>query len=549
MATLPTYELALDTTGTLVQNRITAEEHILEPGKVRAISLLKGLFFEDSLHLDADGFPDGLRENVDYIITEHYDHFYALHKRRVAGMVVIINESVPDEVYVTYNAVGDFYSTPNMELRDFINQNNKFKAPSSLYWELLDNYSPFLPANSADLVGSRAGMEHFIYGLEKIRSAILLSDFDASNALTDRLDNFVQTLSDRLTVLLEGSYKDQTEAFKAEFNAVKAKLGKVVNMKKATEEEAADLADPSTRLNISKDRYLTLSGLSAFKARLYNLTVSRSDTSIGEVIGQIRLPRLVTLESMVNGAVGVFKSHEELTLNGVEFDELIYPDLSDKTCRWSITKVTNNINDGGGILHAVNMKTGEFYIGVLKAALTAGLNPRVTYRKLYNEYEMERALDLLAEHGRNKGAAHKETAFQLGLGNIENIPPVTMKEVAARTYTRKMVTWKTAALFLSAFGDLPNIDQLKDAENCDATIIKKIQLIFTPCGPCGPCCRSDVPPPDVTIEPQDIVDANGTYNGFYCQGSTRIGVFADGLGGVYLQETEDVDGDCTIGNP
>ena len=116
------FELPLDKTGSLSSNRIKDEPHTLAEQNIRTVSPLKGIFFSDSLLIVDKESGKELKVIQDYIITEHYHSLSQYYGKVIAGMIVITNPAVGDDIEITYQAVGELYNVKDEVLKELVDR-------------------------------------------------------------------------------------------------------------------------------------------------------------------------------------------------------------------------------------------------------------------------------------------------------------------------------------------------------------------------------------------------------------------------------------------
>ena len=517
------FELPLDKTGSLSSNRIKDEPHTLAEQNIRTVSPLKGIFFSDSLLIVDKESGKELKVIQDYIITEHYHSLSQFYGKDIAGMIVITNPAIGDDIEITYQAVGELYNVKDEVLNEFLEKKLKDENSSSLLWEIYNNQTLFVPSDAHLDVGDQVGFEYVMYGLERIRNSILLSDFDITTKLIETIDIYLGNLSNLMDERVENNYLPIINEFIKQFDKLKLKLDKVANLTVATVKDMRLIADTDYAFN-GEDKYVTLKGITALKEEIYNRLVTKKQTNLGVHYGVIAFPLLTTLETLSNGATVIIDAYDNYSLSSaIVFDSAVYPELTTTSDRWSITKVINNTDNRGGVLLGVNLNTGETYIGVLRMVETS--TPSIVWRKQLTEYDIEIVLEKLSKHMDDKNNPHKVTKEQVDLGNVENLPPVTRADIAARKPVRKMVTFDALLHFMNSYMNcIKTVADMED-ENCDSNVIRNIKLVFAPCGPCGTCCTPNTPI-DSTEAPSNLptVDPFDTLYGWFCQGNAKIGI-------------------------
>lgn len=539
------FELPLDKTGKLSSNRITGEQHLLTDQNIRTISPIKGIFYSESMKIrDVAGARD-LDEKKDYIFTEHYHSLSQFHGKDIAGMIVITNPNVSEEVTISYQAVGELYNVTDTILKEFLEKKLEGRTSSSLLWDIYNNQTKFIPSDAHLDVGDQVGFEYVMYGLEKIRNAILLSDFDVTTILVGNIDDYLSNLSNLMDERVKDNYLPIVNEFIKQFDKTKLKLGNLKNLAPVTIEEARQVGNEDYIYRHTEDKYMTLKGITALKEEMYNKLVTKKQTNLGVHYGVLAFPLLGTLETLSNGATVVIDAYDNYSLSSVlVFDSAVYPSLTSTSDRWSITKIINNADNRGGVLLGVNLNTSETYFGVLRTVETSTTS--IIWRKQLSEYDIEFVLEKLAKHMDDKNNPHKVTKEQVDLGNVENLPPVERSDIAARKPVRKYVTFDALLMFMKAYMNCIKTVADMGEENCDSNVIRNIKLIFAPCGPCGSCCTPNTPV-DATEAPSNLptVDPFDTLYGWFCQGNSKIGIYADGLGGTVTRQMEGTSADCS----
>lgn len=344
------FELPLDKTGSLSSNRIKDEPHTLAEQNIRTVSPLKGIFFSDSLLIVDKESGKELKVIQDYIITEHYHSLSQFYGKDIAGMIVITNPAIGDDIEITYQAVGELYNVKDEVLKEFLEKKLKDKDSSSLLWEIYNNQTLFVPSDAHLDVGDQVGFEYVMYGLERIRNSILLSDFDITTKLIETIDLYLENLSNLMDERVKNNYLPIVNEFIKQFDKIKLKLDKVANLTVATVEDMRLIADADYDFN-GEDKYVTLKGITALKEEIYNRLVTKKQTNLGVHYGVIAFPLLTTLETLSNGATVIIDAYDNYSLSSaIVFDSAVYPELTTTSDRWSITKVINNPDNRGGVL-------------------------------------------------------------------------------------------------------------------------------------------------------------------------------------------------------
>lgn len=532
MATNPN-NFELDLTGLSKLNRKENEIYHLPTtgGFIRAISPTMGCFFTDSVVITDTQSKRILVLGADYVFTEFYSSFKSLHGKSVAATIVIINQAVFDIVSVSYNFLGSHYVDNVKTIAQSINAEAGTRTISNLQWGVVNNLKPFLPPDYKMQIGSGVGFEAIVYGLEKIRSTIMMSDFELDQSIGIYIDDFTSSIYRVLDTIVNSQYKEKLLAFTKTLTRELLGLGKVVNLPLVSSETARYAAVKGFQFDESQNGYVALKAISVFKEELYNNLTSSEHTGIGKHYGVYGLPLIDTLMSLKNGAGIIINSLESSLVSGYNFNKVVYPDHSSPSDAWSIVKLTNNATGQGGVLWGTNLTTGELYVGRLNDVATH--SDVLTWVKLYGEYDMDRALKALTEHSYNIENPHNVNKHQIGLGFVENLPMADAEDLACRVPSDKYVSHKFLLAFMSTY--MTGLKTAKDMKemNCDENeVIRNIKLIFAPCGPCGPCCEPNVFPVTTTTSNTPIVDPAGQLTGWFCENNQRWDILTDGFGGT-----------------
>ncbi len=569
MATQQRFEI--DTTAKLsTHKRVKEKYNIGELTKVRALSLVMGCFYTETIEIYANvkvvnTFTGEsynqyklLEPGIDYIFTEIYTSLSIIYKKEIAGTIVILNTNVEKEIEVTYNFVGSDFLKTAVDFSNVVNVDSKTRDISKLQWEIINGVASFIPSNYSKDIGAGVGFELFVYGLEKIRSSILYADYNIENTLDKHINAYLAVLSNTLSVRALDDVNKYIQEFKDYFTKERLGLGNVVNLGIVDFDEAALASIKGYTFNKDKDGYITTVAISRFKEALYNNLVNSNITGLGKHFGIYGLPDLSSLYSLQNGGGFIIDSLNFATVSGINFNKVVYPDLASPDDKWSIVKLTNNSKGQGGTLLGTNMNTSEVYVGTLKDDSN---DPDVlVWTKLYSEFDMEKALTALDHHERDRENPHATNKYQIDLGNVENLPLATYEDLACRVPSDKYVTHKFLLGFMHAYmnnlptiKDLPNIDCSDDGDAA-RNIINSIKLLFTPCGPCGACCEPNIIPV-TTAAPtnESIVDPRDQLTGWFCENGFRWDILTDGFGGTYTikhvykyqDPDEELDG-CTV---
>lgn len=540
MAQPTLYKLALDKTGVNPDNRQVDEPHDLAEGRFRAVAPFYGAFFVKSVVVKDALSDQPLAVGVDYRFIELYDSLTQLLNEEIAGVIVITNSNVSSKVKITYQAVGDHFAHNNQALVGLL--------ASEIGQELSDSYldiavkpKTFMPVPHIHDIGNGMGFEFLVYAIERLRSAVVWADVDLINALIEKIE---RALSDLANV---AKYRQDTELaaylleYRANFTKEKLGLGKVMNYPPSSVDEGRFAARDEFNIGgTDNERFVTLSSLIAFKQELLTRVVSADDTFLGRQYGALIQPRLDAYASLPNGARVIIDSFEGVSLSQIPYDRSAYPDLDTAKAlhRFAITKITNNLNNRGGLFQAFNMTTAEQFTGVL--GLVNNVYTMV-WNRLMTQVDSAILIESLSKHITNYNNPHRLNKNHVNLGNVENYPIATDRQILSRTPANAYITHKQLLLFLSAYLTEKwklDLDGDELTEEQKRRNLRAYENLFAPCGSSiddgndGLTLNAPLYPPKPTVEPL------GTPKGFYCLGTTKVASFADGFGGITIQTFE-----------
>ena len=544
MAQPTLYKLALDKTGVNPDNRIVDEPHDLASGRFRAVAPFYGAFFVKGFGLKDALTGKPLDAGVDYRFIELYPTLTQMLGQEVVGAAVVTNTNVSSKVLVTYQAVGGHYSHNSEALVNLLSSDVGSQVSNS-YLDVIDKQTTFTPVPHIHDIGDGLGFEFLVYSIERLRSAIMWSDTTLVQSLIDKIE---RALSDLANV---SRYRQDTELaayllnYRENFTKQTLGLGEVINLKTANEDEGRFAARDEFYIGgPDKDRYVTLSSLVAFKQELLTRVVSADDTFLGRQYGALIQPRLDAYASLPNGARVIIDNFESVSLSQVPFDRSAYPDLDSAKAlhRFAITKITNNLNNRGGVFQAFNMSTAEQFTGVL--ALVNG-SYTMLWNRLMTQVDSAILIESLSKHLTNYNNPHRLNKNHIGLPNVENYPVATDREILSRVPINAYITHKQLLLFLSAYLtekwklDMDG-DELTDEQK--RRNLRAYENLFVPCGSSvesGGGLTLNAPP----TTPKPTVEPLGQEKGFYCLGTTKVVTLADGFGGTTIK-TFEKSADC-----
>lgn len=540
MAQPTLYKLPLDKTGVNPDNRQVDEPHELAAGRFRAVAPFYGAFFVDSVSLKDELTGQPLNVGADYRFIELNPTLTQLFDKEVAGVVVVTNSNVSNKVLMTYQAVGDEYQHNNQALVELLSSDIGQQVSDS-YLDVVNKISTWTPSPHIHDIGNGMGFEFLVYAVERLRSAVVWADVGLIQSLIDKIE---RALSDLANV---AKYRQDTEMaqylldYREKFNKDTLGLGKVANLPPSTRDEGRYAARDEFAIGgPANERYVTLTALVAFKQELLTRVVSADDTFLGRQYGALIQPRLDAYASLPNGARGIIDSFESVSLAQAPFDRDAYPDLDEGKAlhRYAVTKITNNVNNRGGVFQAFNMQTAEQFVGILSIGSNNAYS--MTWRRLMTQVDSAILIEALSKHLTNYNNPHRLNKNHIDLGNLENYPVATDRQILSRVPVNAYITHKQLLLFLSAYLTEKwklDMDGESLTEEQKRRNLRAYENLFSPCGSTvdnGDGLTLNAPP----TTPKPTVEPLGTEKGYYCLGTTKVASFADGFGGVTISSFE-----------
>lgn len=492
---LPLIRYGLDLTGTNRDNFVTNEIHDLAPRRNRAAAPTYGAYFADSLVVTETTTNRVLTRGIHYVPIELYQTLSLTTGKDIFGALLVIDINVISPISINYQVVGGEYSRSTQPLIDLLNKIPDDRQDYS-WFDVLNKPETFNPAPHFHPLGDGVGFEYVVYALERIRNAIIWADSPMYQNLINYINDTLKDLDARLKYQMDSYLDPKLRDFKAKLNKAFIGLGKVENLKTATDDEGTLAAKQDTRVsNFQERKYALLTTLVAFKHELYQRFVSVNDTNIGKQYGTLITPTKDTFFKMVNGAVGTIISKATARATNTNFDPNVYPTGCKDDDSFVIVKVTNNKNNRGGIFLAYNALGTDAYIGFQHSGNAA--DP-FTWKKFTFTEDLDYLTTRLTEHITNTNNPHRVKKAQVGLKDVENLPVISRAEVLCLESVRKYVTFDALLLFIKSFMIAKNGGEL-DPRNAENGALENVQILYAPVSNCA--CDNSAPATTATPTP------------------------------------------------
>lgn len=190
--------LPLDPLGTSPDNLIVREPHTTTTRRFRAIATNYGGFFAESLKVYDDASGQELRPDQFYA-AEMYQVPTHLYSKKICAVVIVTDPSLSPQLSVTYQAVGDVWSTSQQAIVDQLERLQLDNRPVA-WGDIINKPSGFTPSAHLHDAGDIYGFEYVVFALDRIRDAIALGDAASHDAIyryVDHQDGVLKDLIDQ----------------------------------------------------------------------------------------------------------------------------------------------------------------------------------------------------------------------------------------------------------------------------------------------------------------------------------------------------------------
>lgn len=173
---LPQISLDLDPTGSNPDNRIVNEPCTLSNKSVRSITPKMGPFFGESFQL-FNGATE-LQRGVHYQMAELHQEATLLYKKEIWSVALVIDQSLPTNLTVTYQALGGHYQYNDSAIANLYEAVINDSRPVDFMTGLINKPYEYNPTNHRHLLDDVFGFEPVVDYLERIKRAITLGQTD-----------------------------------------------------------------------------------------------------------------------------------------------------------------------------------------------------------------------------------------------------------------------------------------------------------------------------------------------------------------------------------
>ena len=489
------HQYQLDITGINPDNKIVDESHSLIRQRNRALSLNHGAFYTETLEIKHVDTGYVLQKYIDYKILQPYSTLITLTGQSVAGIILIHNSNIHQNLAISYQAVGGEFAINSKSLEAYLNSISDQGTTFSWYNSLLSDQSFEGTSPQLDVFDF-----HWLsFTLEKIRNAILWSDSQYYDKIRKYLDDVMNSIEVQTKLSLDYYLSEQFENFRSSVNKLSLGLGNLNNIGTASSLESIEIAKKDSRINqFEFNKYITLQNLAVFKETLYDKFALSSNTNIGLNRGVALAPTIVTLLDMLNGSIFILRSRLEFADENKVYESNIYPPNSTLSDSYSILKIINNPTNRGG-LYLYSERSGK---DIYLAGHSTG-NPitPLEFNKIITEDDTGIISQDISEHLVDINNPHKDTKESVGFKKLVNKSVVTREEILSLQSCSKYVTMDTLLLFAKTY----MVNQSAAAQDPRNDDRDHVQIIYTAQAE-DKCLPPECPCPDVS-PPAVIVSA------------------------------------------
>jgi hypothetical protein len=514
-----------DRSGLDALNYIENESKSIGTGRNRLLVPEYGAFFTENFQLKDE--VGTVINRSKYMFCELYQEATRNSGKEVWNSLIILDENLPETLVISYHAYGGKFSANASLLIEWVDEKLSAAVDPIAWSDLVDKPKEFEPAFHYHLWKEVYSFDHLRRPLTNIENAIHLdSSFFFDNLIAQIKQKLIEAEDRAFDIAKFYANKLITEkTVKITKQTLDVHL--LANLPIATETEMSDVAkstfDSTTIVN---DKYINKKGLMAFTKVLKDRSVSKEATGLGLFDIKLSEPKRGSILVLGNGAVTTFESKKKIVADGNFYEENVYPKNYPATDRFTVVRVTNNLNNYGGVFLGFNNNTGEMYSGVLKVDTCY---KRVEWYRFYSDIAYDSIKEALLEHINAKNNPHKLTKKQVDLEHVVNMPVITAEQILGNEPTDSYITLDALSLFMTKH--LLNLKPEFNTDgslNKDSDLFNKPNIIFTPC---------DKKPPGTYPDKGLILKA-------FCLGTDRFQRIADGIGGFTETVLELNSDDC-----
>ncbi len=461
----------LDLTGSASSNAIVNELHTVPRDNSRGFALDYGPFYSESLVITRPSTGEILKPHIDYIALHQYQEATLIAGQEICAAVLIINETIAEELSVSYQVVGGGFSSSVsviQELVEALQLDNRAVA----WGDIIGKLEAFPAAPHYHDLDDFYGFEYMVSALDRIESAILHGDYYDHELLRQRIANLraelLQAIDDQAEsqTLHLGDFANPHKVTKAQVG-----LGNVANFGTATNADGA--AGTSTTLFMTP-------------AAVFAAIVAKAGAMLEGHTSRVDNPHNTTKAQVGLGSVANFAvASTAEAQTGTATDKYMTPALVkaaiDNLIGGLVTAHINRVDNPHAVTAAqVGLGNVDNYATASQAeaqavgaTATLPLNKFMTVRRVAEMIDARAGTQLIA-HINNTNNPHGTTAAQVGLGNVQNYGVASSADVSAgqTTSTASNTVYVTALRLVEYVANrLGNVANYGIATQAEAEVI------------------------------------------------------------------------------
>lgn len=245
------FRYPLDSTGANPDNLVINEVHDIGTRNIRILAPSNGAYYTDSIVVYDDSTDTPLKKDVDFRCVELLQEASMKFGKEICIMVVVLNKDISSKVRVTYQVVGGHYQYDGSIALGLYEA--ALKDARQVNWlDVIGKPLEYPPAFHKHMLEDVQGFGAIVVALERVRSAILLGDVPAFEAITDWVNEKSKECCGKLDELLARlvahieDYNDPHKTTKAHVG-----LGQIEDLPVTTPVQAA--VDTPTRAYVTYD--------------------------------------------------------------------------------------------------------------------------------------------------------------------------------------------------------------------------------------------------------------------------------------------------------
>lgn len=406
------FKYPLDLTGKSPTNLVINEPHTIGSTKERAFVPNCGPFYTDSVVVTRADTGEVLRPVDQYLLLQPYQEASIRTGLDVCSVVYVTDQTVGDEVLITYQVVGGEFSWSVYALQEMLEALDLDERP--VHWgDIIGKPALYPPTPHLHDLGDTYGWEYIGEQLEYIRVAILQGDA----ASHDELRQQFQYLIDQVQAQIDGFQSQLNQHVNDTSNphqvtAAQVGLGLVQNFGIATNAEA----QAATVNNKYMTPYLT--GLTA---------TAIANSVLSPHLSDFNNPHKVTKAQVNLGNVDNFATATTADAQaGTATDKFMTPALT-KTAITQLVgnQLTAHLQDMNNPHQTTKAQVGLGNVDNFLTATQAEAQAGTANDRFMTPLRTAQAIaqlvgNSLTSHINNTNNPHNVTKAQVGLGNIPN---------------------------------------------------------------------------------------------------------------------------------